>query len=80
METKYMVMGVVILFGGAIAGIFTTKTPGWGKYTTCLLVLVLCLFVGTLALSLGKLEAPQFANLLFAVAGYAGGLVTAKEQ
>ena len=69
---------VFLVFGGSILGIFWTKTPGFGKYTTSALVLALVLFVAALALVLGKVEWTPLANLLFAIAGYAGGLATAK--
>jgi hypothetical protein len=65
----------VIIFGGTILGIFKTKTPGWGRYTTSLFILVLVLFVAALAWLVGKIESSPLVNLLFAIAGYAGGLI-----
>jgi hypothetical protein len=78
MDTRYMLVALVVLFAGAIYGIFRTKTEGFGKYTTSVLILTLTLFVSTLALVLGKIDSQPFMSLLFAVAGYAGGLVTGK--
>ena len=71
-------IAILIFFGGTVYGIFKTKTPGFGKYTTATVVLTLVLFVAALAFVLGRVEWTPLANLLFAVAGYAGGLVTAK--
>ena len=71
-------IAVVLLFGGSIIGIFKTKTAGFGRYTTSVLVLTLVLFVAALAFVLGRVEWAPLANLLFAIAGFAGGLITAK--
>ncbi len=69
---------VVVIFGGSIYGIFKTKTEGFGKYTTSALVLTLVLFVAAFAFVLGQVEWTPVVNLLFAIAGYAGGLITAR--
>ncbi len=58
-----------------VIGILKTKTPGWGKYSSSTLILALALFIGTTLLVLGKLEGQIFANVIFAVIGYAGGLI-----
>ena len=71
-------IGVFVIFAGTLIGIFWTKTVGFGKYTTSVLVLTLVLFTATLALVLGRVEWVSLANLLFAIAGFAGGLATAK--
>ena len=67
-------LGVLIVFGGTIIGIFRTKTPGFGKYTTSALLLTLILFVAAMAFVHGKVEWTPMANILFAVAGFAGAL------
>ena len=71
-------IGVLIVFGGTIVGIFRTKAPGFGKYTTSALLLTLILFVAAMALVQGKVEWTPMANILFAVAGFAGGLIAAR--
>ena len=64
------------VFGSiTILGILWTKTPGWGRYSTSTLILALALFIGTTLLVLGKLEGQIFANIIFAIIGYAGGLI-----
>ncbi len=66
---------VMVIFAGVIIGIFVTKTEGFGKYTTSVLVLTLVLFVAAMALILGKVEWTPLANILFAMVGFAGGLI-----
>ncbi len=73
-------LGVLIIFGGTIIGIFRTKTPGFGKYTTSALILTLILFVAAMALVESKVEWTPMANILFAIAGFAGGLITARSD
>ena len=72
------VIGIIFLV--ALVGIFKTKTQGFGKYTTSAILLVLVLFITTLAFFLDKIEASVALNLFFAVAGYAGGLLGGREQ
>jgi p-aminobenzoyl-glutamate transporter AbgT len=79
MEQQWWMLAVFLLFGGTLAGIFKTKTAGFGRFTTSIVLLVLVLFVAAVAFILGKLELQPLANLLFAIAGYAGGLLTSKE-
>ncbi len=75
----YTLIAMVVIFGGSILGVFWTKTPGFGRYTTSVLVLTLVLFVASLAFVLGKVEWQPLSNLLFAIAGFSGGLITAKQ-
>ncbi len=82
MEPKVTIAATVaisLIFGGATLGVFLTKIEGFGKYTTSVLVLILALFVGSLAFAIGKIEAQPFVSLLFAVVGYAGGLISKKD-
>ena len=76
----YTVAAVTVIFGGSLIGIFWTKTPGFGRYTTSVLVLALVLYVASIAFFLGKVEWQPLFNLLFAIAGFAGGLITAKKE
>ncbi len=69
---------LTIVGGGTLIGIFVTKIHGFGKYTTSLVLLTLVLTLSAIALAAGKIEATLFANIAFAVAGFAGGLVTTK--
>jgi hypothetical protein len=76
---SWVLGSVVLVFAVSIIGIFFTKTPGFGRYTTSVLVLTLVLFVAALAFVNNKVEWEPLANLLFAVAGFAGGLIVAEK-
>ncbi len=52
---------------------------GFGRYNTSTLILILVLFVATTGFVVGKFET-QIANLLFAIAGYAGGVLTGQTE
>jgi hypothetical protein len=80
MENIGPIVIVALIFGGTLIGFFTTKSSGFGKYTTSLLLLILVTFVASIAFVLGKIEWTSLGNLLFAVAGYAGGLVSPKTE
>jgi uncharacterized membrane protein YeiH len=71
---------LAVIFGGSIAGIFITKTPGFGRYTTSALILTLVLFGALFGLIERGLEWQPVQNLLFAVAGYAGGFIATKSD
>ena len=74
----YIPLGVILVFAVAIVGIFSTKTPGFGRYSTTALLLTLVLFVAAMAFILGKVEWSPMANILFVVIGFAGGLTAAR--
>lgn len=75
-----LVASLALLALAAMIGIFKTKTAGWGKYSGSLLIICLALFMSAILFSAGKLEGAIFVNVLFAVIGFAGGLVTGKEK
>jgi hypothetical protein len=75
---------VVVICVSAVAivsliGVFWTKTAGWGKYSSSTLILVLAVFISTILLVLGKLAESSFVNVLFAIVGYAGGLIGSRK-
>lgn len=77
------VIGLICLSAVSIAvlvGIFKTKTPGWGRYSTSTLLLAIALFIAAFFLVIGKIEAPVFLNIMFAIIGYAGGLINGKKE
>lgn len=78
MHPLWLLGAVTIVFVVALIGIFQTKTRGFGKYTTSALVMTLVLYVAGLAYVTDKVEWEPMSNLLFAVVGFAGGLVAAK--
>ncbi len=63
----------------ALGGIFFTKTKGFGKYTTSLLLLFIVIFLAAFFLVLDKITPTVFANIAFAVTGFGGGLLSAKK-
>ena len=70
-------IGVVCaVFGGSILGIFRMKTRGFGRHTSSLILLFLMLFAAALLAVLGQIDPQPLLNILFAIAGYAGGLIT----
>jgi hypothetical protein len=71
---------VTILTGGVLIGIFRTKTAGFGRYTTSLVLLVLVLYVAAALALDGRLEQQHLANVLFAIAGFAGGLIVSNSN
>lgn len=75
---NWLIIGLSVLGIGALIGIFITKTRGFGRYSSSLLLLTLVLFVTALFLAAGKIEGSVFANIAFTVAGFAGGLITGK--
>jgi Ca2+/Na+ antiporter len=73
----YIPLGVVtLIFGGALIGFFKKMQRGFGPYNTSVLLLLLVLFIASLAFVDGKIEWPSVSGLLLAVAGFAGGLVS----
>ncbi len=64
---------------GTVIGIFVTKIPGWGRFSSSTLILILVLFITAEMLVLGKVEAQPSTNLFFAIVGYAGGLIASKK-
>ena len=73
------VISVAVVFALVLIGFFLTKTKGFGKYTTATLLLILVLFIASVGFFQGKVDGASFCNLLAAVAGFAGGLFTARE-
>lgn len=76
----WLIVGIALLGAVALIGIFATKTPGFGRYTSSLVLLASVLFVTALFLAAGKIESTLFANIAFAIAGFAGGLITTKNN
>jgi len=74
----WLVLAVFILGSGSLIGFFKTKTPGFGRFTTSTLLVILVLIIASLLFAGGLLEGPVLANVLFAVFGFAGGLFTSK--
>jgi hypothetical protein len=80
MNSYAPLLAVTLVFSVALIGFFKTKTPGWGAYTTSILLLLLILFIAGLAFSVGQVDWPSASGLLLAIAGYAGGIVTTMDK
>lgn len=70
-----VIAAAIVLGGGALVGYFTTKTVGFGRFNSSILVLILVLSFGLIALVSGFVSGQAYAQLLIAVAGFAGGLM-----
>jgi hypothetical protein len=55
MEIAMLAMTLAV-YGGVLIGVFLTKTAGFGRFTTSIVLLVLVLFTSTIGFVLGKLE------------------------
>jgi hypothetical protein len=80
MNSYAPLLAVTVVFTVALIGFFKTKTPGWGAYTTSILLLLLILFVAGVAFAVGQVDWPSASGLLLAIAGYAGGIVTTMDK
>lgn len=81
MDTNaWLLIAVFVLGLVALGGFFWTKTKGFGRYATSVLLLVLALIISALFFTAGRLDGQFMANILFAIIGFAGGLFTGKEQ
>ncbi|MBN8765447.1 MAG: hypothetical protein J0I76_03870 [Thiobacillus sp.] len=70
----------IFVFGiVALIGILVTKKPGFGKFTTSTLLLVMVFVSTALFFAAGKIDSPLFGQIAFAVLGFAGGLLANKE-
>jgi hypothetical protein len=75
----WLLIAIASIGAVALVGIFFTKTAGFGRFTVSLLLLILVLLFTSLFFATGKIESATFANIAFAVLGYAGGLISNKQ-
>jgi hypothetical protein len=76
----WLMIAITLLAIVCFAGFFKTKTEGFGRYTTSVLLLMIALFLATLLLVGDRIDAALFGHIAFAVVGFAGGLFVTKEQ
>jgi hypothetical protein len=74
------VIGLTVFSVTTMIGIFSTKTPGFGKYSTSVVILTVIVFIASFFLLFKLISSQVFANIIFAVAGYAGGLINGKDK
>ena len=77
MNMNYWLMLAILVSGlTAFYILCKTKRAGFGRYTTSALVIILVLTSASLLATGDKLSNHSIANILFAVIGFAGGLIT----
>jgi ABC-type multidrug transport system permease subunit len=76
----WMALGVFLLGVAVLVGIFATKTPGFGRFSAGVLLLAFGITIAGLFFAFAKIEASIFANVLFAVIGFAGGLLANRQE
>ena len=81
MDLAAWLFGAIFVIGlVALIGFFVTKTEGFGRYTTSVLLLLLVLIISGLLFAADKLPGQVLANIFFAIVGFAGGLFTTRER
>ena len=76
----WLMTAIFILGAGSLVGFFMTKTSGFGRFTTSVLLIIMVVTIAALMYAAGKLGGEVMANVLFAVFGFAGGLFTSKNS
>ena len=74
----WLMLAIFVIGAGSLIGFFATKTEGFGRFTTSVLLIVIVVTIASMLYVGGKLESNVMANILFAVFGFAGGLFTSK--
>lgn len=75
---EWLMIAIFIIGAGSLVGFFKTKTGGFGRFTTSVLLIIIVVTIASLMYAAGKLDGNVMANVLFAVFGFAGGLFTSK--
>jgi len=73
-------VGISLIGGIVLVGFFTTKTVGFGKFTTSTLVLMLTLILSALLLASGHINSQAFTNVALGIVGFASGMVVGKHE
>lgn len=80
MDTNaWLLIAVFVLGIVSLGGFFWTKTKGFGRYATSVLLFVLALIISALFFTAGRLDG-QFMPTSCSPSLFAGGLFTGKEQ
>jgi hypothetical protein len=75
----WLLLAVFSIGAGSLIGFFRTKTQGFGRFTTSVLLIITVVTIASMLYVAGKLKTNVMANVLFAAFGFAGGLFTSKE-
>ena len=71
-----MVLGIFLF---ALSRFFDTKLPGYGRFNSSTLIIILALMLSTIVLLIDKEKSEDVVKIIFAVIGFAAGLVAGKE-
>ena len=81
MDTNtWLLIAVSVIGIATLVGFFTTKIEGYGKFTTSIFLMLVVIIFTALFFAAGKIQVEFLSNILFAVIGYAGGLIVAKKN
>jgi len=80
MDTNtWLLIAVSVIGIATLIGFFVTKIEGYGKFTTSIFLMLIVIIFTAIFFAAGKIQLEFFSNILFAVIGYAGGLITSKK-
>jgi len=79
-EQSWLIISILVIGSGSLLGFFATKTRGFGRFSTSTFLILIALIISSIFYAAGKLDGQYFANIVFAVIGFAGGLFTGKEE
>ena len=71
---------VIGVFSFALCKIFTTKTRGFGPFTSSTLIITLTLMVVSIAFLFGSIDSRDITSVMLAIVGFVGGLVAGKSK
>ena len=71
---------VIGVFSFALFKIFTTKTVGFGPFTSSTLIITLTLMVVSIAFLFGSIDGQDITSVMLAIIGFVGGLVAGKSK
>ena len=80
LTSNILLIAILLISIIALCGFFWKKKEGFGKYNTSTFLLLLVLIFSTMMYSTHKLNSEVFANILFAIIGFAGGLFTSSGE
>jgi hypothetical protein len=76
----WLLICVFAIGGGTLFGFFVTKTKGFGRFATSVLLLLLVAIMTGVFYAAEKMPLEVASNIFFAIIGFAGGLFTGKKD
>ncbi len=68
---NWLLIAIFILGAGSLCVFFKSKTEGFGRFTTSVLLILLVVTISSLLFVTGKINQEFIYNILFAVFGFA---------